>query len=360
MVFTTHPPTHHHPSIDTLIPFMTVEEMLLYTAELKRPVEQAQEERVAAVESTIRALGLESCRSVKIGDSMARGISGGQAKRVNIGLALVTSPRVLFLDEPTSGLDSYTSNEVMTVVRHLADRGLTVLATIHSPTPYCFNLFGRLLLLLRGRVVYFGDGGAAAVDYFVAHTPVVKGLMADENEAEWIVDLTVQADRQGRTPEFADAWRDSEAKRGADAALARLGNSSQEALDEVSRQELGVQRETTTPFWWAFKVLMRRRAVKAYAQPEFVMPRVSGTVLFSLIIFTLYWKKGDDLQPNNIYNINSVLFMWVVLPAYNAASTMPTLVLERQLFTRWVGMRGGEKRWWVLHRLASPPLGAVS
>jgi len=49
---------------------------------------------------------------VRIGTQLARGISGGQAKRVNIGIALITNPRVLFLDEPTSGLDSYTANEV--------------------------------------------------------------------------------------------------------------------------------------------------------------------------------------------------------------------------------------------------------
>lgn len=54
----------------------------------------------------------------------------------------------------------------------------------------------------------------------------------------------------------------------------------------------------------------------------------------SLVIFTLYWKKGDDLSTGNLYNIQAVLFMWVVLPAYNSASTMPTLVMERQLFTR--------------------------
>ena len=55
---------------------------------------------------------VQRCRAVRIGTAMARGISGGQSKRVNIGIALVTNTRVLFLDEPTSGLDSYTANEV--------------------------------------------------------------------------------------------------------------------------------------------------------------------------------------------------------------------------------------------------------
>lgn len=62
-------------------------------------------------------------RHVKIGNPMDKGISGGQAKSTNIGIALITSPRVLFLDEPTSGLDSFTANEVMTCVRGLAAEG---------------------------------------------------------------------------------------------------------------------------------------------------------------------------------------------------------------------------------------------
>jgi hypothetical protein len=60
----------------------------------------------------VQKLALESCRNVQIGNPLAKGISGGQSKRTNIGIALVTNPRVLFLDEPTSGLDSYTANEV--------------------------------------------------------------------------------------------------------------------------------------------------------------------------------------------------------------------------------------------------------
>lgn len=51
-------------------------------------------------------------RDIQIGSPLEKGISGGQAKRTNIGIALITNPRVIFLDEPTSGLDSFTANEV--------------------------------------------------------------------------------------------------------------------------------------------------------------------------------------------------------------------------------------------------------
>ena len=72
--------------------------MLLYTAELKRPMSEPLAAKRAAVDKVLKALALTECRDVKIGNALNKGISGGQAKRTNIGIALITNPRVLFLD----------------------------------------------------------------------------------------------------------------------------------------------------------------------------------------------------------------------------------------------------------------------
>ena len=96
---------------DNLVQELTVEEMFMYTAELKLP-KLNKAERTARVEECISALGLATCRKTVIGGALIRGISGGQLKRTNIGLSLITRPPVIFLDEPTSGLDSFMAHEV--------------------------------------------------------------------------------------------------------------------------------------------------------------------------------------------------------------------------------------------------------
>lgn len=70
------------------------------------------------------------------------------------------------MQEPTTGLDSYTANEVIAAVRALAAAGVTVCATIHAPTPFCFRLFDRLLVLARGEVAYHGPNGSEMLAYF--------------------------------------------------------------------------------------------------------------------------------------------------------------------------------------------------
>ena len=83
----------------------------MYTAELKRPVSEPYAEKELAVDQLLEKLALSQCKDVKIGSAAAKGISGGQAKRVNIGIALITNPRVLFLDEPTSCAPPSTTHD---------------------------------------------------------------------------------------------------------------------------------------------------------------------------------------------------------------------------------------------------------
>jgi ATP-binding cassette subfamily G (WHITE) protein 2 len=134
----------------------------------------------------IEKLNLGPCRDTVIGTALQRGISGGQAKRVNIGLSLITRPAVLFLDEPTSGLDSHTANEVVLLLKQLAEEGRTVVCTIHSPTGLAFQQFDDLLMLREGRTIFEGPLSTARA-YFEA-----MGHSANPNCSfpEWLVDLT--------------------------------------------------------------------------------------------------------------------------------------------------------------------------
>jgi ABC-type multidrug transport system ATPase subunit len=92
-----------------------------------------------------------------IGDETTRGISGGQRKRVNIGIELCAIPTCIFLDEPTSGLDSTASLEVCDNLRQIAELGLTIVSVIHQPRIEIFEKFDDVFLIAPGgRTAYLG------------------------------------------------------------------------------------------------------------------------------------------------------------------------------------------------------------
>lgn len=82
---------------------LTVRENLMFSANVRLPGDLTHEERQARVTKTIEDLGLESCADTKVGNETIRGVSGGERKRVCIGMELVLAPKILFLDEPTTG-----------------------------------------------------------------------------------------------------------------------------------------------------------------------------------------------------------------------------------------------------------------
>lgn len=110
----------------------------------------------AIVDELIDLLGLEKVWNTRIGSDQVRGISGGEKKRVNIGVELIQTPNLLFLDEPTTGLDSYTAYQIMQLVQKLKQTGITIISTIHSPTNKILNLFDKVIILGEGKVLYDG------------------------------------------------------------------------------------------------------------------------------------------------------------------------------------------------------------
>ncbi|GAQ89785.1 ABC transporter G family [Klebsormidium nitens] len=136
---------------------LTVAENLSFSASYRLPVGMARRNRVFAVERAIWALGLESIRDARVGTVEQRGISGGQRKRVNVGLEMVAEPSLLILDEPTSGLDSTSSRLVVQALRREAARGVNVGVVLHQPNYTLFRMFDDVMFLAKGgRVCYFG------------------------------------------------------------------------------------------------------------------------------------------------------------------------------------------------------------
>lgn len=90
-------------------------------------------DKVLVVERVIDALGLQAVRDSLVGTVEKRGISGGQRKRVNVGLEMVMEPSLLILDEPTSGLDSSSSNLLIKALRREALEGVNVCMVVHQP-----------------------------------------------------------------------------------------------------------------------------------------------------------------------------------------------------------------------------------
>ena len=152
------------PQDDIMLKELTVNDILGHSASMRLNADLSKEQIATRVAEIINYLGMSHVANTIIGDEETRGISGGQRKRVNIGMEIVADPSVLFLDEPTSGLDSSTSLELCQILSKLAkDNKMTIAAVIHSPSPETFFEFDDLLLLAKGGVVaYFGPANHVA------------------------------------------------------------------------------------------------------------------------------------------------------------------------------------------------------
>jgi ATP-binding cassette, subfamily G (WHITE), member 2 len=376
---------------DTLLSMLTPFEMLLYTAELKHSRHQPLVTKKSQVAGLISQLGLVDCQDTVIGSPTKRGISGGEAKRVNIGLALITSPKVLFIDELTSGLDSFTAHNTVEVVNYLKHSGMTICTSIHSPPPYTFQLFDRVVVLQRGRVVYFsGAHGDAVFKYFKERFPELRGQRDNEGVADFLLDVTTRVNYDPeKAAVFADAYAKSEllienmnkikeiekefvggsdgngVGGGAENFSSKKRNnkvSSERDVEAAAASNLFIPATTTkhaktdltiiqnastittnnqianvdtdtgptsTPWWYALLILFKYRSLKSYRRSAFIAPRTGDKFMIVFLVVTIWWNQGDDPQA-----ATGILFLWSMLSAFTSMGILPTIVLERPVYRR--------------------------
>ena len=142
---------------DIILRTMTVYEALYMSALLKLPETTSIEEKKKIVDKMISTLHLEKCKDTIVGDSTLKGISGGERKRLSVGMEMIMNPSIIFLDEPTSGLDTYTAYSLIKSLKNLTEEGRTVVATIHQPSSEILRLFDDMILLNHGKIVYQGE-----------------------------------------------------------------------------------------------------------------------------------------------------------------------------------------------------------
>lgn len=113
-----------------MYPTFTPREAFMFSANL-RLKGLTRQQKTDKVEQVIEDLGLTKCADTWIGGEFLKGVSGGERKRTSIGVELITNPSVIFLDEPTTGLDSETALNCISVLKHMANEGRTIISTIH-------------------------------------------------------------------------------------------------------------------------------------------------------------------------------------------------------------------------------------
>ncbi|KAJ1941586.1 (ABC) transporter, partial [Kickxella alabastrina] len=175
---------------DVHVATATVHESVMTSALLRLPRDMSLAAKEERVRDVLIDLGLWHVRDSKIGKNGARGISGGEMRRVSIACELVTSPSIIFLDEPTSGLDAYNAFVVMDTLSKLARRySRTVICTIHQPRTDIFTMFDQLIVLAAGQMCYSGPASNISTYLESIGHPVPEGY----NIADFSIDLVQQA-----------------------------------------------------------------------------------------------------------------------------------------------------------------------
>ncbi|KAF3951183.1 hypothetical protein CMV_023143 [Castanea mollissima] len=284
---------------DTLFPLLTVEETLMFSAKLRLRLPPA--ELSSRVKSLIQELGLSHVAGVRVGDDRVRGISGGERRRVSIGVDVIHDPKVLILDEPTSGLDSTSALQIIDMLKSMAEtRGRTIILSIHQPGFRIVKLFNSILLLANGCALHHGTVDQLGVNLRLMGLE----LPLHVNVVEFAIESIEAIQQQQKSKPVHQQM------------LPQLPSTTQQKKRD--------DPEALPIFLQEREILMKETSSGTYRVSSYAI--ANGLVylpflLILAILFTipLYWLVG--LNHNFMAFLHFLLLIWLILYTANSVVT---------------------------------------
>ena len=310
------------PQDDIIHKELAAEKALYYVARLRLPADMSAAECRATVTEELETLGLIERKDVRVGS-----LSGGQRKRVSIGVERLTGPGLFFLDEATSGLDPGTENRLMRLLRQLADEGQTTVLITHATKNV--TLCDQVIFLAKGgRLAYFGPPSEALEYFGVADFDEIYEQLEDERTPEeW-------AERYRRSPLYdeyvvnrlQDTYGDVLADRGIakDDQVARESGSAA-AKSKVKRPS-GIRQ---------FTVLTARYLDIIRADRVNLLLMLLIAPVLGLMDLIAWPRAVYDPVDGDASRVMVMLFMAAIVPfLIGALSSVREIVKEKAIYRR--------------------------
>ncbi|VFQ80335.1 unnamed protein product [Cuscuta campestris] len=333
---------------DLLYPMLTVEETLMFAAEFRLPRAHSAAKKRERVEALIDQLGLRSAAKTVIGDEGHRGVSGGERRRVSIGIDIIHDPIVLFLDEPTSGLDSRSAFMVVKVVQRIARSGSIVIMSIHQPSHRIMGLLDRVLFLSGGRTVYSGS----PFDLRRFFSGFGHAIPENENPTEFALDLIreLECSPEGTNclVEFNRTWQSNRTEfslvqrlslkesigasisRGKLFSEATAATAATATTNEVNQNSL--VPKFANPLWTEIAILSNRSFKNSRRMPALFGTRLGAVVVTGFILATMFWRLDDS--PKGVQERLGFFAFAISTTFYTCAEALPVFIQERFIFMR--------------------------
>ncbi|XP_043684729.1 ATP-binding cassette sub-family G member 1 isoform X1 [Vespula pensylvanica] len=300
---------------------MTVGEAMTMAAHLKLGYTISSAYKHTQVLNLLEMLGLSYCY-----DTLCGRLSGGQKKRLDVALELLSNPSVLFLDEPTTGLDSMSCSQCIALLKRLARmERRTIICTIHQPSALLFEMFDSLYALADGCCIYKGPIHALLPHF----SSIGINCPAYHNPADFLIEVAIG--EYGISVDKLTAAVES--------IWSKETPLTPKPIKDSIEDDMVKEPSPPAGFLTQCYLLYKRQLLCLKRDYTLLMVRLLCHLLIGIIFGYLYMGSGyraNGVLANYVYLYGSLLLIvYTGKMAVTLAFPLEMKILTREHFNRW-------------------------